>query len=67
MVGYTRAFLDHNNVSILATWRLWNSDPPLDLHRLNFRLRLCVIYSYMQEMAKIKVVQCMGCKVKYDA
>jgi hypothetical protein len=59
--------LSKSNVSIHDTWRLWTSGPLLYLHRLNFRLRLYVIYLYMQKMAKIKIVQCMGCKVQYNA
>jgi hypothetical protein len=43
-----------SNVNIIATWRLWISEHPLDLLRLIFRLRLHMIYPYMQKMATIK-------------
>jgi hypothetical protein len=41
------ACLDHKDVSIYDTWRLWTSEYPLDLLRLNSRLQLRVIYPYM--------------------
>jgi hypothetical protein len=55
MVRCTGACLDHNNVSVLATWCLWTSERPLDLLRLIFRLWLHVVYQYMKKMATIKM------------
>jgi hypothetical protein len=66
-VGCTRACIDHNNISIIVTWCLCTSEYPLDfLLRLNFHFWLRGGLSYMQKMANIKNVQCMGCKVQYD-
>jgi hypothetical protein len=39
-----------SNVSILATWRMWISEHPLDLLHLIFRLQLHVIYLYIKKM-----------------
>jgi hypothetical protein len=67
MVKCTEDFLDHNNISILVTWHLWTSEHSLDfLHRLNFHFWLRGGLSYVQKMANIKNVQCMGYKVQYD-
>jgi hypothetical protein len=49
VVRCTRAYLDHKNVSIYDTWRLWASEHPLNLLRLNSHLRLRVIYPYMHK------------------
>jgi hypothetical protein len=51
-----------SDISILATWRLWIYEHPLDLLRLIFRLRLHVIYSYMQKMVIIKYCNAWGAK-----
>jgi hypothetical protein len=36
VVRCTGACLDHNNVSILATYHLWTSEPPFGLAPLEF-------------------------------
>jgi hypothetical protein len=42
VVRCTGACLDHNNISILTTWRLWTSEHSIYLLRLNFRLQLVI-------------------------
>jgi hypothetical protein len=67
VVWYTGACFDHNNVSILTTWRLWTSEHLLDLLHLNFPFSAPCDLAHMQKMATIKVAQCIGWKVQYDA
>jgi hypothetical protein len=49
VVRCTRAFIDHNNVSILTIWHLWTSDHPLNLLLLNLGFRVCVTNPYMHK------------------
>jgi hypothetical protein len=49
VVRCTGACLYYNNVSFLATLRLWTSEHPLNLFRLNFCFQLRVIYPYMHK------------------
>jgi hypothetical protein len=58
VVRCTRACLDHNNVSILATWHLWSSEHLLDLLHLNFRLWLHVIYQICKRWSQLNSAMC---------
>jgi hypothetical protein len=49
MVKCTGAYLDYNNVSILATLCLWTSENSSDLLLLNPGFRLHVIYLNMHK------------------
>jgi hypothetical protein len=49
VVRCTGVCFDHNNVSIITTWRLWTFKHSFDLLRLNFRFWLHVIYPYMHK------------------
>jgi hypothetical protein len=76
MVRCTGAYLDHNNVSILTTCRLWTTmllglaplrswvPTPRDLAHMQM---MVTITQWNSWGAKYNLMQCMRCKIYHDA